>query len=159
MKNIKDTWVIKILLATLILSITLLYSFSFPSDVDFTKIAGVHRASEINVLHIPFNRVLIGKKYIEVTSDYNGSKSFDDLVEYLKTVKYLEKPDGDLDKGANCQTLTIFVEDWCKLNNVHYAVEMEPFHVKIKIKKDEVWYVIDFDKELTIYNEYTGECV
>lgn len=110
-----------------------------------------------------FNRKWIFPSYTDVEGAYIDSSTesseikFKNLINNLLLIKYNENAGKYLRYGANCQTLTLYIEDWCKKNNISYEIFIEPTHMYIAIQIENQNYIINFNRELKIYNEYTGE--
>lgn len=112
-----------------------------------------------------FDRQFLLPRYLSVekpekdTSTGSAEAKFQHLLSYITTVPYTETPHYLLTDGANCQTMTMYVEDWARVNNIDYHVVVEPFHVYILVKIEKEWVIINFNKELEVKYERTGKSI
>lgn len=156
---IKKIVILIIILLLVLFSIIYLF-FSYPKDVDFLTLPWLYKTEEILRFDV-FNRVVLIPRYVEIekaNKDINATneiEAFNNLLAYIKNIQYDETVHYYLRDGANCQTLTIFISDWATKNNIQYIVYTEPFHVYIKLNINNYWVVIDFNKELNVYYEYS----
>ena len=166
--SIKNICIIKkyrctsVLLLILIILFAIVYSSAYTKDTDMLSIPDIYKMKSFKRVEF-FDRFLLFPVYQEVIPAYvdnsckTDSEKFQNLVNKISDIEYAETPTEDIFVGANCQTLTMYIEDWCICNDIEYRVIVQPFHVFLKLHIDNIWYVIDFDKEMNIYNECTGE--
>lgn len=120
----------------------------------------LHKIKSFKTIEI-FNRKWIFPKYFNIEPAYFDSTTddseikFRNLISKLINLKYNENANKYLEQGVNCQTVTLYVENWCKINNIDYKIFTEPTHVYISIKIKSDSYVINFNRRLEVYNECT----
>lgn len=142
----------------------LFYRNSYPDSVDIvSKLLEenrFHKLKGFKTIHL-FHRILVLPEYIDVisASKENVEKEedkFQHLLETLKSVPYMDNPTSNIFEGANCQTMTIYIQDWCDKNDIAYKIVVEPTHVYIMLKINNTWKVVNFNRGLYVYDEYIG---
>lgn len=140
------------------------YKHSYPDSTDIvSKLLEenrFHKLKGFQTIHL-FHRVLILPNYIEVIpaekeNAETESKKFSNLLTTLKSVPYKDNPTANIFDGANCQTMTIYIQDWCDKNDITYKIVVEPTHVYIMLKIDNSWKIVNFNRGLEVYDEYIG---
>ena len=132
--------------------------------MEYTEIRNVHRVEKFYVIPF-FNRIILIPSYLEIEdpiickSNETSIEKFNILLDYIKNVPYTEEPHFYLSDGANCQTMTIYIEKWCIANSIPYVVQVEPLHTFIKVKIKNNWIIINFDYKLEVTYERTGESI
>lgn len=154
----------KIIVGVIVCLCLILFLISYPKDIKYNEIRNIHRVEKF--YSIPFfNRVILYPIYLEVEDPVVANKAltdydkFKELLDYIKYVPYTKEPHFYLMDGANCQTMTIYLEKWCLANDIEYVVVTEPFHTFIKVKIMNDWITINFNNSLEVEYEYTGESI
>ena len=125
----------------------LFYRNSYPDTIDVvSKLLEenrFHKMKGFKTIHL-FHRVLILPDYQDVisASKDNAEKEEDKFNHVFE--------------GANCQTMTIYVQDWCDKNEIEYKIIVEPTHVYIMLKINNTWKIVNFNRGLEVYDEYIG---
>ena len=142
----------------------LFYRNSYPDTIDVvSKLLEenrFHKMKGFKTIHL-FHRVLILPDYQDVisASKDNAEKEedkFNHLLDSIKDVPYVDSPTSDVFEGANCQTMTIYVQDWCDKNEIEYKIIVEPTHVYIMLKINNTCKIVNFNRVLVVYDEYIG---
>lgn len=144
------------------LSFAFFYSLSYPENINIIselKDRNIfHKLEGFKTINL-FHRVLVIPKYVKVINSYvdyekDETRKFANLIEKLKNIPYIEQPTENIYDGANCQTMTIYIQDWCERNNIVYKIQIEPTHVYLLVRINTVWKIVNFNRRLQVYDEY-----
>ncbi len=163
-KRITIFLIILFCLLSVFSSSLIFYINSYPED---TKIVDelinqniFHKMKGFKTISL-FGRIMVIPDYVDVIESYVDHESddtikFDNLVNKIKEIEYVDEPTENIFDGANCQTMTIYIQDWCEKNNIPYRVIVEPTHVFVIVQIKDIWKIINFNRGLEIHDEYIG---
>lgn len=75
---------------------------------------------------------------------------FNDLCNIVRDTPFSYASSYQLADGVNCQTMTVYIADWCKLNGFQFSIKYADNHVYIIVYVDSHAYRIDFNMSTVI---------